>query len=164
MEDKIHAVATSVQSAGGWLQLFDDMVRVETRLYNALNETLRARYSITGSQFEFLGYLRRHPESRVSNIATYFVIGVGAASKGIDRLVASGWVQRVPNPNDGRSSLLRLTMEGVHLADSTRTDAERLIEALLGEHVHAESLTPTATLFKHLRGSLERAAVGRPIG
>ena len=49
-----------------WLPpgLFDDLVRCETRLYNALNDRLRERHGIVTSQFEFLHYLRERPGAR----------------------------------------------------------------------------------------------------
>ncbi|MFD1046221.1 hypothetical protein ACFQ1S_11955 [Kibdelosporangium lantanae] len=45
---------------------FADLVRCETRLYNALNDRLRERHGIVTSQYEFLHYLRQHPASRVA--------------------------------------------------------------------------------------------------
>ena len=92
---------------------FADLVRCETRLYNALNDRLRERHGIVTSQFEFLRYLRDHPGSRVADLATEFAVGIGATSKGVDRLEKQGWVVRQPNPSDRRSSLLALTDDGL---------------------------------------------------
>src|SRR6185503_6791597 len=88
---------------------FADLVRCETRLYNALNDRLRTRHGIVTSQFEFLRFLRHHPGSRVADLATEFAIGIGATSKGVDRLEKQAWVARRTNPSDRRSSLLDLT-------------------------------------------------------
>ena len=85
---------------------FADLVRCETRLYNALNDCLRERHGIVTSQFEFLRHLRDHPGSRVADLAAEFAVGIGATSKGVDRLEKQGWVARQPNPSDRRSSLL----------------------------------------------------------
>src|ERR1700761_1799910 len=97
---------------------FADLVRCETRLYNALNDRLRERHGIVTSQFEFLRYLRDHPGARVADVAAEFAIGIGATSKGADRLERNGWVTRQPNPSDRRSSLLALTSDGRRLADA----------------------------------------------
>ncbi|WP_120719844.1 MarR family transcriptional regulator [Streptomyces hundungensis] len=67
------------------------------------------------SQYEFLRFLREHPDSRVADLATEFAIGVGATSKGVDRLEKRGWVVRQADPADRRSHLLALTEEGARL-------------------------------------------------
>ncbi|MEU6556960.1 hypothetical protein ABZ915_42945 [Streptomyces sp. NPDC046915] len=72
--------------AAGLPGLFDDLVRCETRPYNALNEALRERHGIATSPFEFLRHLRDHPASRVADLAAEFAIGIGATSEGIGRL------------------------------------------------------------------------------
>src|SRR5947208_11404749 len=91
---------------------FADLVRCETRLYNALNDRLRERHGIVTSQFESLRHLRDHPGARVADLAAEFAAGIGAVSKGTDRLERNGWVARRPNPADRRSSLLVLTEAG----------------------------------------------------
>lgn len=144
--------------------LFADLVRCETRLYNALNDRLRAQHGIVTSQYEFLRYLRVHPESRVADLAAEFAIGIGATSKGVDRLERHGWVARLPNPADRRSSLLVLTEDGALLADAaeqTFTDrVTELVEAALG---HAR-VAAGAEVLALLRAALERDQIGMPTG
>jgi len=141
--------------------LFSDLVRCETRLYNALNDCLRERHGIVTSQFEFLSYLRGHPEARVADIAAEFAIGIGATSKGADRLESRGWVVRQPNPADRRSSLLALTEAGAELVDAASvTFEERLAELLAG----ASSLPTVARALSGLRCALERDQIGTPTG
>lgn len=67
---------------------FADLVRCETRLYNALSDRLRERHGIVMSQFEFLRCLRDRPGSRVADLAAEFAIGIGATSKGRPTLPA----------------------------------------------------------------------------
>jgi DNA-binding MarR family transcriptional regulator len=146
------------------VQFFDDLVRCETRLYNALGEVLRAEHGVATSQFEFLRYFARHPGSRIADVAANFAAGLGAISKGVDRLEARGLVRRHPNPADGRSSLVSLTDAGARLA----TEAEKTFRARLAELV-SSSVDPTgpessAEVLAALRSALERDRVGVPIG
>ncbi|MQY26179.1 MarR family winged helix-turn-helix transcriptional regulator [Nocardia aurantia] len=144
--------------------LFADLVRCETRLYNALNDRLRERHGIVTSQFESLRFLRDHPGARVADLADEFAAGVGAISKGVDRLEKQGWVVRQANPADRRSSLLALTADGAELlAAAERTFAERLRE-LLGAVASDSALPAVAQTLSRLRGALERDGVGRPAG
>lgn len=116
-------------------QLFDHLVRCETRIYNALGERLKADHGIVASQFEFLHYLARHPRSRVADLAVNFAIGIGATSKGIDRLETRGWARRVPNPEDRRSSLVELTPAGRELAEAAEATFREQLEVLIGSVV-----------------------------
>jgi MarR family transcriptional regulator, multiple antibiotic resistance protein MarR len=148
----------------GPTELFADLVRCETRLYNALNDRLRERHGIVTSQFEFLRYLRDHPECRVADLATEFAIGIGATSKGIDRLENHGWVARRPNPSDRRSSLLALTDSGTRLIDAAEsTFIERTTELIAGA-LTDHQVSAASQAFALLRSALERDQVGMPTG
>ncbi|WP_269858182.1 MarR family winged helix-turn-helix transcriptional regulator [Streptomyces sp. RPT161] len=153
--------------SGGTVDLqgfFADLVRCETRVYNALNDRLRERHGIVTSQFEFLRYLRDHPGSRVADLAAEFAIGIGATSKGADRLEKQGWVVRQPNPSDRRSSLLALTDDGLRLVnEAEETFTERLIE-LLGDALKGAPISAAARALSQLRSVLERDQVGMPAG
>ncbi|GAA0368508.1 MarR family winged helix-turn-helix transcriptional regulator [Microbispora corallina] len=144
--------------------LFADLVRCETRLYNALNDRLRERHGIVASQFEFLRHLRDHPGSRVADLAAEFAVGIGATSKGVDRLEKQGWVLRQPNPSDRRSSLLALTGAGSTLVDAAEaTFAERLTE-LIGDTLDVSAMPAVARALSGLRSVLERDQIGMPTG
>jgi len=155
------------KSTGGEVDLpgfFADLVRCETRLYNALNDDLRERHGIVTSQFEFLHHLRHHPGARVADLAAEFAVGVGATSKGIDRLEKLGWVVRQPNPADRRSSLLALTDAGTALVDeATATFTGRLAE-LFGDTLTTCPMPAAAQALAALRAALERDQVGTPTG
>jgi DNA-binding MarR family transcriptional regulator len=160
----LYAVAYKSVSGTDIAGFFADLVRCETRLYNALNDRLRERHGIVTSQFEFLRYLRDHPRARVADAAAEFAIGIGATSKGIDRLERHGWVARQPNPADRRSSLLALTDDGRRLADAAEaTFTERAAELIAGPLADS-ALSSAARALSVLRSALERDQVGMPVG
>src|ERR1035441_5950639 len=127
---RVYAMAFTSANEG-LAGFFDDLVRCETRLYNAIGEKLRAEHGIVASQFEFLRYLRDHPRSRVADVAATFAARIGAISKMTDRREARGWAARLPNPADRRSSLISLTASGAALV----AEAERTFNDLLDELV-----------------------------
>jgi DNA-binding MarR family transcriptional regulator len=143
---------------------FSDLVRCETRLYNALNDRLRERHGIVTSQFEALRYLRDHPGSRVADLAAEFAIGVGAASKSVDRLEKQGWLVRQPNPSDRRSSLLALTDDGSHLVDAAEQTFGGALAELLGDTLRGPSASAVVRVVAKLRSVLERDQIGTPTG
>ncbi|MFG1843089.1 MarR family winged helix-turn-helix transcriptional regulator [Micromonospora sp. NPDC049175] len=165
MEANIPATA-SFSGAGSvtLAQVFSDLVRCETRLYNAVNETLRRKHGIVASQFEFLSYLRDHPGSRVADLAEFFAIGVGATSKGVGRLEARAWVRRVPNPADGRSLLLELTPQGAELVGAAEGTFQEHLATHLGRSIAPAQIAELGHTLARLRATLEHGGVGTPVG
>src|SRR5690349_11627308 len=105
--------------------IFTDLVRVETRLYNAVSARLRTEHGLGLGQFEFLEIIDRVPGCRVLDIVGEVAITVGAVSKAVDRLVAAGWCVRTAHPQDRRSSVLRLTSDGKKQLAASRHLVER---------------------------------------
>ena len=146
------------------MAFFGDLVRCETRLYNAFNDELRAAHGIVTSQFEFLRYLRGHPGSRVADLAAEFAVGVGAVSKSIDRLEQRGWVARQPNPDDRRSAILALTADGRALAEAAEMTFRSRLDQILAAAAEPGQLAGAAQLLAALRAVLERDNLGTPTG
>lgn len=169
MYEKIYAVASTSATGGrsGFSNLpafFDDLVRCETRIYNAVTERLRAEHGIVASQFEMLRFLRDHPKARVADLATAFAIGIGAASKGVDRHEAAGWVTRLPNPADRRSSLISLTDRGAALVAEAEQTFHGHLEELITATLGPERVDAVGAALGELRRALEEARVGVPVG
>jgi DNA-binding MarR family transcriptional regulator len=106
---------------------FDRLVHVETMLWNRLDDNLRQRVGLPLARLEVLRVIAHTECCRVNEVASGLLITVGAASKLVDRLEASGHCARQPNPDDRRSSLLNVTA----LGRTTLTQAEALLEPLL---------------------------------
>ncbi|TKA08140.1 MarR family winged helix-turn-helix transcriptional regulator [Actinacidiphila oryziradicis] len=145
-------------------RFFADLVRCETRLYNAFNDRLRERHGIVTSQFEALRYLRDHPGSRVADLAAEFAIGIGATSKTVDRLEKQGWAVRQPNPSDRRSSLLALTDDGSQLVDAAEKTFTDGVAELIGGTLDSSSASAASQALSKLRSVLERNQIGTPTG
>ncbi|MEZ0115213.1 DNA-binding MarR family transcriptional regulator [Catenulispora sp. EB89] len=139
---------------------FTDLVRVETRLYNAATTTLRTEHGTGLGQFEFLEIIDRIPACRVIDIVNEVAITVGAVSKAVDRLVAAGWCTREPHPQDRRSSVLRLTPEGEKTLAAARPVVENELAALTAT-LSDTDLTRLAEILAALRASLEAGSYGQ---
>lgn len=139
--------------------VFSDLVRVETRLYNAVSARLRDQHGLGLGQFEFLEIIDRVPGCRVLDIVREVAITVGAASKAVDRLEAAGWCVRTAHPDDRRSSVLTLTADGARVLAEARPTVERELLALTAT-VPADDLARTGATLAALRAALERLGVG----
>jgi DNA-binding MarR family transcriptional regulator len=120
-------------------QVFDDLVRFETVLWNRLDARLRAECQVTLGSFNVMLVVDRTPQCRVQDIASALVITVGGTSQAVDRVEAAGWCSRKANPTDRRSSILELTPAGAALLASAGAVFDDELERLL-----ADPLSPTA--------------------
>ncbi|GAA3437929.1 hypothetical protein GCM10018954_075430 [Kutzneria kofuensis] len=66
---------------------FSNLVRYETRLYNALGVRLTAEHSLSTGQYEFMWFIGGWDGCGANDLA----IAVGATSKGVDCMEAAGW-------------------------------------------------------------------------
>ena len=83
-----------------------------------------------------LEYIDREHGSRTSHLAKHANITAQAMGELVDHLATHGYVERVPDPSDGRARLVRLTDRGHEvyvLAVRLVTDLEARWAAALGE-------------------------------
>jgi DNA-binding MarR family transcriptional regulator len=82
-------------------------------------------------------YIDRERGSRISYLAKHANITAQAMGELVNHLVTHGYVERVPDPSDGRARLVRLTDRGREvyaLAVRLVTDLEANWAMALGEH------------------------------
>jgi MarR family transcriptional regulator, multiple antibiotic resistance protein MarR len=144
-------------------QFFDDLVRAETRLYNALDDELRSAHGMSAGQYEFLRAIAGTDDLRVADLAARFALGVGTVSKAVDRMEALGWVERRPNPQNRRSSLLSLTDLGGALFSAAAKTFDAHLAALLAPLTQAQQQAVSGALAL-LRADLESKQLGTPAG
>jgi len=137
-------------------QFFEDLVRAETRLYNAVDARLRDRHGLTLGQYELLTVISRRDGCRVLDIVRTVGITVGAASKAVDRLEAAGWCRRRVNEDDRRSSVLTVTPAGTRLLARARPTFEQELTDRLAGVASERALDQAARVLGALRAELER--------
>jgi len=141
-------------------RLFDDLVRVEIVLWDALDRRLRHDLDLPLGRFEALQAVARTPTARVQDVADALAITVGATSKLVDRLEGSGLCERRPHPTDRRSSAIALTAAGRRTLDA----AEALVDDELAHRL--DGLTPAdlGALAALLATTRARLGAERPRG
>ncbi|WP_416955458.1 MarR family winged helix-turn-helix transcriptional regulator [Streptomyces sp. Agncl-13] len=93
-------------------QVFDDLVRFETDLWNGIDARLRQECDVTLGGLNVMLVVERAGSCRVNDIAAALSITVGGASQAVDRLEKLGHCTRRPHPADRRSSIVELTAAG----------------------------------------------------
>ncbi len=100
--------------------LFTELVRLQTRLWDALDVRLRAECGLMLSRFEPMRVIEDRGGCRVHDIAADLAITVGGTSKLVDRIEEAGHCRRRANPLDARSSIIELTPAGTGLLAKAR--------------------------------------------
>ena len=93
-------------------QIFDDLVRLETVLWNAVDARLRAETGVPLGTFNLLLVVQGTRPCRVNDIAEKLAITAGGASQAVDRIEQRGFCRRQQDSTDGRSSIIWLTALG----------------------------------------------------
>jgi len=117
---------------------FSRLVRTQTRLWNAVDERVRAEHGVPLTQVMALRTIATTEACSVGDLVDTLHITVGGASKIVDRLVTAGLVSRTANERDRRSPVLATTASG-QLVPSAPTIDEVLRDELVA-HVSAEDL------------------------
>jgi DNA-binding MarR family transcriptional regulator len=134
-------------------QLFSDLIRFETELWNAVDARLRTEHDLPLHKFEPMQIIERTRDCRVFDIAEALSLTTGGVSKLVDSIEASGYVRRRPNPDDRRSSIIELTPAGARiLGDATRT-FEAELGARLGSVLSERSMRQFSSALTRLRAA-----------
>src|SRR4051794_18414086 len=100
----------------------EDLVIALYRLGLVQRSIARHALAELGSQgFTALAVIQRQAPVRVSEVAEQLSVNLSVASRQVGALVLAGYVERAPDPGDGRAHTLRPTAAGTRvLTDSHR--------------------------------------------
>jgi DNA-binding MarR family transcriptional regulator len=140
-------------------QLFNDIIRFEIELWNAVDSRLKSEFNLPLTHFEPMSVMARLPGCRVYDIAAELGITTGGTSKMVDRIEASGYCRRLPNPADRRSSLLELTPEGQRILAEAGVAFDEELQLWLGAAVPERTLRQFAATLTRLRAASRRTGM-----
>jgi MarR family transcriptional regulator, organic hydroperoxide resistance regulator len=140
-------------------RLFNDIVRFEIELWNAIDARLKNEFGLPLTHFEPMSVIDRLPGCRVYDIARELGVTTGGTSKLVDRIEANGYCRRLPNPGDRRSSLLELTPEGRRILAEAGVAFDEELQSRLGAVVPERTLRQFASTLARLRAAGHGAAM-----
>lgn len=135
--------------------LFNDLVRLETELWDLVDARLRRDHDLALSWFEPMQVIDRTPGCRVIDIAEALSITIGGTSKLVDRIETAGWCERSPNPDDGRSSTISLTRSGRRLLATARRSFADELSIRIGAAIPPDDVQRFATTVRELRSHMQ---------
>jgi DNA-binding MarR family transcriptional regulator len=106
------------------------MARIYNRIIRRLGQLLD-RHSLSPAQFEVLAVLRFGEGMTQQELASHLLVTKGNICGLIDRMEASGWVERRPDPEDRRVNRLYMTEPGKHLLAEAIPPHHALLRSLM---------------------------------
>jgi DNA-binding MarR family transcriptional regulator len=138
--------------------MFDELIRFETELWNAVEARLRTDHDLALSWFEPMQVIERTDNCRVHDIATALSITVGGTSKLVDRIENAGYCRRHANPDDRRSSIVELTASGRRLLTKAAKTFDDELAFRLGTALSPRTLSQFTDTLARLRSANLAAA------
>jgi MarR family transcriptional regulator, organic hydroperoxide resistance regulator len=138
--------------------IFNDLIRLEIAMWNAVDARLKHDFDLPLTHFEPMTVIAEVPGCRVYDIAAELIITTGGASKLVDRIEASGYCRRLPNPADRRSSLVELTPQGEALLAKARAAFDDELALRLGSVLPERTLRQFAGTLSRLRAASRAGA------
>ncbi|WP_165462376.1 multiple antibiotic resistance transcriptional regulator MarR [Atlantibacter sp.] len=114
-----------------------------------LNEYL-SPLDVTATQFKVLCAIRCGGSITPVELKKVLSVDLGALTRMLDRLVARGWIARMPNPNDKRGVLIQLTPEGAALCEQCHQLVGQTLHQELTKNMTAEEVTTLEYLLKKI--------------
>jgi DNA-binding MarR family transcriptional regulator len=134
-------------------QLYNDLVRFETELWNAVDARLRKDSDLTLARLETMRVIAGHNDCRVFDIADELSVTVGGISKIVDRIEAAGHCRRRANPEDRRSSIIELTPPGRKALTEATVVFEDELELRIGSVLSDSALKQLGAALSKLRAA-----------
>lgn len=126
-----------------WLRMLACTVRVE----DTIRSRLRTTFGITLPRFDLMAQLERHPDGlRMGELSKRMMVTGGNVTGIADQLEREQLVVRVPDPQDGRAFMLKLTPAGREAFESMATVHEGWVAELFADIPAADKTTMIALL------------------
>ncbi|MGE8720932.1 MarR family winged helix-turn-helix transcriptional regulator [Leptospira terpstrae] len=121
-------------------------------------ESNLAKLGLKLGEFDVLASLRRSgPPFRLNPTQLWqgMLLSSGAMTNRLDRLETAGYIERLPDPNDRRATLVSLTEKGLKLIDEAVVSHTKNEEECI-QDFSVEELTSLNSLLSKLKQSIEK--------
>ncbi|GAA4700096.1 MarR family winged helix-turn-helix transcriptional regulator [Nocardioides conyzicola] len=116
---------------GGLEQEVGVMIR---RIRRVIGERARSVHpDLQSSSYLMLTWLNQHGAQRASAMVEAFGIDKGAISRQVQHLLDLGLVDRTPDPDDGRATLISISGAAAARINEVRDDRRRWLDDRLGD-------------------------------
>ena len=117
---------------------WDGMLHIHSRVIRAFDELLRTQFDFTIGEFDVLATLQEAPGGdglRMSDLAGRVRGSPSRMTRRVEALEEVGYVERRPDPNDGRAVRAHITDQGNAQMNSIARSHHALVRAMFLDHI-----------------------------
>jgi DNA-binding MarR family transcriptional regulator len=107
--------------------------------------------SLQPASYLILAHINENGPVRASSIVEVFDIDKGAISRQVHHLMELGLVDRAPDPDDGRATLLEVTQEGARRMEDVAEHRRKWLDEQLGDWTEQELSSFVSELARYNR-------------
>jgi DNA-binding MarR family transcriptional regulator len=149
------AVATAQSMSKDRLRLWIRLLRASRTIEAELRERLKRQFDTTMPRFDVMAALYRAPDGMLmSDLSRFLLVSNGNVTGIVDRLVTEGLVSRARRNGDRRTSIVRLTDDGIAAFSEMAAAHEGWVDDLLGDF-GADEARRLATMLRSFRSDWE---------
>lgn len=136
-------------------------VRRLLKLYDAELDEIRRNYGLSRIEITIVGFLHNNPGRDIAaEIAEIRMLPKGHVSKGIDRLIQNGLIQRSRDEKDRRKIHLSLSEAAAPVVREIE-EADRRFEEILYRGISEEELCMYRSVYRRIMENAEDGLCGR---
>ena len=136
---------------GRWLDAWMLLVRTHTRLWETVEAHMRAEYGLTMARYDVLAHLQlAGGRLGLSELAAAIALSPSGLSKLLDRMQASGLIEREPDPGDARAVFATITPGGRDLVRRAREGHHTLLRQAFGSALNPRDVADLARIMRKL--------------
>ena len=141
-----------------------DLIRVMVGLPAALDADLRRDAGLSHFEYLILAALSMAPERtmRISDLAEFTDGSLSRLSHTSKRLAAQGWLERYPDPADGRATLATLTDEGYAKVVASAPGHVRTVRSLVFDPLTKAQVKQLGQITARIDAAIGSAGPTRP--
>jgi DNA-binding MarR family transcriptional regulator len=140
-----------------WITAWMLLVRTHTRFWGTVEEQMRRDHGLTMARYDVLAQLdTAGGRLGLSELASAIALSPSGLSKLLDRMDASGLIQREPDPTDQRATFAAITPRGQTLVRSARNGHHALLRRTFATPLNDRDLADLTRILKKLETTTRR--------
>ena len=140
-----------------WMAAWLLLLRTHTRLWDQIEAHMRREHGLTMARYDVLAQLHMAGgRLGLSELAAAIALSPSGLSKLLDRMDASGLVQRDPDPDDARAAFATITPRGRALARSARASHHELLRRTFASALNDRDIADLTRIMTRIDASLQR--------
>lgn len=116
-------------------QMIDLMHRMQQL---RLGDFPKRRFNLSYPQMELIRFVGNHPGSHLQDVADGLDLTPPTVSVGIRRMEEDGWMERRPDPNDGRATCIYLTEKSLAIVQKLSAAQRKGVQQFLSQLTQEE--------------------------